>query len=70
MKYFMLPLMLSSGECCHLLPQRQRDKEDAIKLILYRWLYKDLHGKRAKNEKQMKGNNCIWKTSWPSHVKG
>lgn len=60
----MLPLMLSTGERCHLLPQRQKDKEYAIKLILYRRLYKDLHGKRDRNEKQMKGNNCIWKTSW------
>lgn len=26
LKYFMLPLLLSLGERCHLLPQRQKDE--------------------------------------------
>lgn len=51
LRYFTLPLLLSWGEGCHLPPEA--GTKSAIKLALYGRLYKDLHGKRAGNEKQM-----------------
>lgn len=46
------------------------ERELAIKLLLYRRLYKDLHGKRAGNEKQMKGTIVSGKQAGQSASRG